>query len=307
MSSPSRHRITAAVGICAALLGLTGCLGDPDLWARYHAERLLWKARRTVAIADFGLNDPQGGRIARAASALEQVVGAFPPERWARGPALHRARARDVAQLSGTAALLRARLDERAGNDESAEARFARAADAYAAIDSVAVAARAGRAQALERLGQNAAAAAMWVELAQHAAELDSAGVAPWSVRLEAPAEAVRILRLIDRPATADSVREAATTRLAAAAARRAGQPLAGELWGTIAQLQRRSGRYFVARSALRAALMEPGGEQLRPARVLELAVLSREAREPDSTVVYSGHGPATTIGRERKTNPFLI
>lgn len=26
----------------------------------------------------------------------------------------------------------------------------------------------------------------------------------------------------------------------------------------------------------------------------------------PDDTIVYSGHGPATTIGRERTTNPFL-
>jgi hydroxyacylglutathione hydrolase len=27
----------------------------------------------------------------------------------------------------------------------------------------------------------------------------------------------------------------------------------------------------------------------------------------PDSTIVYPGHGPATTIGTERHTNPFLI
>jgi glyoxylase-like metal-dependent hydrolase (beta-lactamase superfamily II) len=27
---------------------------------------------------------------------------------------------------------------------------------------------------------------------------------------------------------------------------------------------------------------------------------------QPDEHVVYSGHGPATTIGRERRTNPFL-
>jgi glyoxylase-like metal-dependent hydrolase (beta-lactamase superfamily II) len=27
---------------------------------------------------------------------------------------------------------------------------------------------------------------------------------------------------------------------------------------------------------------------------------------QPDDLVVYSGHGPATTIGRERATNPFL-
>ena len=26
----------------------------------------------------------------------------------------------------------------------------------------------------------------------------------------------------------------------------------------------------------------------------------------PDDTVVYSGHGEPTTIGRERRTNPFL-
>jgi glyoxylase-like metal-dependent hydrolase (beta-lactamase superfamily II) len=27
----------------------------------------------------------------------------------------------------------------------------------------------------------------------------------------------------------------------------------------------------------------------------------------PDESIVYSGHGPETTIGRERKTNPFVL
>lgn len=27
----------------------------------------------------------------------------------------------------------------------------------------------------------------------------------------------------------------------------------------------------------------------------------------PDETVLYNGHGPATTVGQERRTNPFLI
>jgi glyoxylase-like metal-dependent hydrolase (beta-lactamase superfamily II) len=33
---------------------------------------------------------------------------------------------------------------------------------------------------------------------------------------------------------------------------------------------------------------------------------LARVAELPEETVVYPGHGPATTIGRERATNPFL-
>jgi hydroxyacylglutathione hydrolase len=32
----------------------------------------------------------------------------------------------------------------------------------------------------------------------------------------------------------------------------------------------------------------------------------SKLLSQPDELVVYSGHGPATTIGRERRTNPFL-
>jgi glyoxylase-like metal-dependent hydrolase (beta-lactamase superfamily II) len=27
----------------------------------------------------------------------------------------------------------------------------------------------------------------------------------------------------------------------------------------------------------------------------------------PDATTIYSGHGPATTIGRERRTNPYVL
>ena len=34
--------------------------------------------------------------------------------------------------------------------------------------------------------------------------------------------------------------------------------------------------------------------------------ITSRLLTLPDDTIVHSGHGPATTIGRERRTNPFL-
>ncbi len=41
-------------------------------------------------------------------------------------------------------------------------------------------------------------------------------------------------------------------------------------------------------------------------ARALIDGIRSRLLALPDDSVVYSGHGPATTIGRERLLNPFL-
>lgn len=45
-----------------------------------------------------------------------------------------------------------------------------------------------------------------------------------------------------------------------------------------------------------------PGGSLERLLRSIREELLTL----PDATVVYSGHGPATTIGEERRSNPFL-
>ena len=45
-----------------------------------------------------------------------------------------------------------------------------------------------------------------------------------------------------------------------------------------------------------------PGGDMT----TLLYSVKSKLMTLPDSTIVYPGHGPATTIGRERNSNPFL-
>ncbi len=46
-----------------------------------------------------------------------------------------------------------------------------------------------------------------------------------------------------------------------------------------------------------------PGGSY---GQLLE-SIRSKLLTLPDNTVVYSGHGPDTTIGRERVSNPFLV
>ncbi|MEA2629328.1 MAG: hydroxyacylglutathione hydrolase [Chloroflexota bacterium] len=40
--------------------------------------------------------------------------------------------------------------------------------------------------------------------------------------------------------------------------------------------------------------------------RALLEGIKKKLLSQPDDSAVYSGHGPATTIGRERKSNPFL-
>lgn len=45
-----------------------------------------------------------------------------------------------------------------------------------------------------------------------------------------------------------------------------------------------------------------PGGDYDTLMRAIARHILTL----PDETVLYSGHGPETTVGRERRTNPFL-
>jgi glyoxylase-like metal-dependent hydrolase (beta-lactamase superfamily II) len=45
-----------------------------------------------------------------------------------------------------------------------------------------------------------------------------------------------------------------------------------------------------------------PGGDMATLLASIERELLSL----PDSHIVHSGHGPDTTIGRERRANPFL-
>jgi hydroxyacylglutathione hydrolase len=46
-----------------------------------------------------------------------------------------------------------------------------------------------------------------------------------------------------------------------------------------------------------------PGGDMRR----LIEGIKEKLLKLPDATVVYPGHGPQTTIGREKKNNPFLV
>ena len=78
-----------------------------------------------------------------------------------------------------------------------------------------------------------------------------------------------------------------------------------GHSQGSIA-LYDRDGGYVITGDALFAGSIGrtdlPGGDYPQ----LINSIRNKLLELPDSTVVYPGHGPATTIGAERQSNPFL-
>jgi glyoxylase-like metal-dependent hydrolase (beta-lactamase superfamily II) len=46
-----------------------------------------------------------------------------------------------------------------------------------------------------------------------------------------------------------------------------------------------------------------PGADHVTLLRSIATHILTL----PDATILYNGHGPVTTVGRERRTNPFLV
>ena len=65
-------------------------------------------------------------------------------------------------------------------------------------------------------------------------------------------------------------------------------------------------GNYLFTGDALFAGSIGRSDFQNSDGRALLEGIHAKLLSLPDDSVVYSGHGPATTIGRERRVNPFL-
>jgi hydroxyacylglutathione hydrolase len=66
-------------------------------------------------------------------------------------------------------------------------------------------------------------------------------------------------------------------------------------------------GTYVFTGDALFAGSVGRSDFQNSDGKALIQEIRTKLLSLPDETVVYSGHGPATTIGTERRLNPFLV
>ena len=117
-----------------------------------------------------------------------------------------------------------------------------------------------------------------------------------FGLRVETTAARRRVLR-------PPAARSRSATTSSSRSTRRVIVP-AASVWPSAALTGRRASCSSATRS-----LPDRSGERICPAAHQQTLLRSiREVlfRFPDETVVHPGHGPETTIGRERRTNPFL-
>ena len=167
-----------SVGLIAALLVATGC-GPTELWIRWRAERALWHARRFESRARNAAPDAAGRATERALRALTPVIEGFPARRWVPRAAAGDMLARDIARISGEAAVRAAGLEAGRGDLEAALTRLERVARDYAPVWPLAFDARIAAAEAIEAAGDTLGAVPAWESAARlgRVVDPDSAGV----------------------------------------------------------------------------------------------------------------------------------
>lgn len=295
-------RLAFRTAATAALIALAGC-GDPDLWARWRAERDFWKASREVSRLELEprLATPEDWR--RVAARFRAVAERFPATTWATPEALRRERAREVAALSGRAAIAAARMRESGGDLDAALAGYRDAAGAYAGLWIVSLEARVGHAAALERAGRLRESAAVYEDIAARFVLLDPESGAAVAAALEAPLRAADLLEAAGESDRADSVLRASERRVAAAFLDTRGQPARAAIAPPLARLRAALGRTDAALAALREALPETqaaGGRAGLARTLLALAEHAIDGGRPDSAFAYARWAAGAFAGPTR-------
>lgn len=262
----SARRAGAALALGALALSAAGC-GDPDLWARFRAERDMWHAARRIERIRIQPQLASPAAYARAEAACRGVLAAFPPERWATADRLEDPLARDVARQSGQAALALGQLADLRGDPEQALARYEQALEDWGGLREIALDAAIARARVYDATGRTEAAAEAWTRVAVSFEPRDGAG-RPIEDVLAAPRRAAALEREIGREREAREVLQAGIERLEFLAAAEDDPARALAWWEALAADRGAAGEQAAALDAMRQALAAgadgPEAERLR-------------------------------------------
>jgi len=276
------RRLAAGALLGAIALASAGC-GDPDLWARFRAERDMWHASREIERIRIQPRLASDADWARAERACRTVLSAFPPERWGTAARLEDPVARDVARQAGRAALALGRLAELRGEPEEALARYETVLSDWAGVPDVALDAAIARAKVYDTAGRTEEAAEAWGRVASSFDPRDGGGHVIQDI-LEAPRRAAALERELGREREARAVLRAGAERLERLAGDERDPVRASLWWDALADDRaaegERTGALAARKRALAAAPSEAERERLR----LELARDALAAGLPDTS-----------------------
>lgn len=297
-------RLRRVVGPWLLLLPfLAGC-GDPDLWARWRAERMLWDAHRQ---ADRVLLRPDGPRPqdwALLEQHFQRALDAFPAERWvplagSTGPA------RDVAAASGDAALVLGELSARQGHDEQAVERWQRVIQQYAPLPEVVLEARRAQSQALARLGRHEEKLRVLRAVVDSTPLVDARTRQLRTLVLATTRQLARELQDMGRDAEASEVLRGAEQRFSAALGR-PGTPDQASLAVALSDVRAALADMPGSLAALRGALHLANPSQ-KPARLLGLAEQALSLGAPDSVFAYARWAESLNGSRQVAAPALLL
>jgi tetratricopeptide (TPR) repeat protein len=279
------NRSVQSLLIAATLMAVAGC-GDAELWVRYQAERSFWRATRQLERIQLNPQVASAADFDRAAAGFRAITRDYPAARWTTPERLRNPYARDIATLSGRAALALAHLDQLRSHADAALTNYAQVQTEFASVPPVALEAALARGTILDEAGKRAEATQVYLGIIGQFPMVDPETGQSVLAVMDAPLRVARDYARVGRAAAADSMLLAAEQSYLAELNHPGIRPADNDLWVRVARARMAGHRVPAALEALRHGLVQPGANVSE--LLLTMAACCVDGNLPDSAFAYT-------------------
>jgi hypothetical protein len=228
-------RCVPALLAAATLLAVTGC-GDPELWVRYQAERSFWRATRQLERIQLNPQVANPAEFDGAAASFRGIIRDYPAARWATPERVRSPYGRDIATLSGRAALAIAHLEQLRGHVDAALTSYAQAQNEFSAVRPVALEAALARGAILDQTGRGPEATQVYLGIIGQFPMVDPESGESVIAVMDAPLRVARDYARAGHTAASDSMLRSAEQSYLGALDHPGVRPADTDLWVRVAR-----------------------------------------------------------------------